>query len=523
MIIINQYIGRFIYLSVVVGMEIKMGSRNDVEELDEISVVGEICSNCGREINPENNSENPDGEIICESCFKEKCFLCDNCGSICYLDDAFFGLNNETLCEDCWREIYYNCENCDTICYLDDLHEGLDGEFLCQDCWDSHYNTCQDCGTVFRITEMYESPAGMICERCFDENYFMCCNCDNIYDINESCEDPNGDLLCQDCFYDVCFVCDECGETFFRNDYGGDGMCISCYDHEESEIEDHEPQYFPQIPLATPEIECENGNLLYTGDFPDGIVNGIVRDGSLNDSGREFHPRPLKIEEEDIYEILKTITDTLDNNGWEATPSCGCHIHFNANYMNESEVIQIWKSYLSIQPFLDLIVDKRRINDYTCSPLKKSDIQGRKSLDEMIYKTKDEHIIDDKKCEKYSSERYAAVNFHSYNFRRTIEVRLLEGTLDPEIITNWIYLNNNIIQYTRKFGNPKGIITFNKFLDIASNGNHDLKNYIKKRTKETFDNLNEEWNVQLKKNLVEIDIFGNKLMFTNKNMIDLDQ
>jgi hypothetical protein len=452
---------------------------------------------------------------------------CENCGEIIDPDDIYWGLENERLCEDCYNEIYSNCEECGQICYREEMEIGLDGEMLCTDCYYETYAACNDCGNISRISNMYEYSGSLICERCFYENYFICSYCEEVCNINEACEDPNGDVICEDCFNDHCFVCDACGNTFFDGDYGGDGMCIDCYNEEaeeedDSDIENHEPEFYPEIPLATPEIECEGGNLLYVDDFSDGIINGIVKDGSLCDGGREFHPRPLKIEEEDIFEILKTITDKLDDYGWEATPRCGCHVHFNANYMNETEVIQIWKSYLSLQPYLDLIVDNSRINNYTCSPLRKSDIKRKKTLDEMIYKTRNEWVINDKKSEKYAQERYAAVNFHSYNYRNTIEVRLLEGTLDPEVIANWIYINNNIMQYTRKFGNPKGIITFNKFLDIAANGNNNLKNYIIKRTGKNLTENNGKETVKRKRNIVEINLENNnKLIFTEKNLRDL--
>ena len=60
---------------------------------------------------------------------------------------------------------------------------------------------------------------------------WYCDSCGRELDEDEWWTDPNGNICCEDCFYDECFTCEQCGETMWHEDAIeiNDGYyCYSC-------------------------------------------------------------------------------------------------------------------------------------------------------------------------------------------------------------------------------------------------------------------------------------------------------
>ena len=99
--------------------------------------------------------------------------------------------------------------------------------------------------------------------------------------------------------------------------------------------------------------------------------------------------------------------------------------------------------------------------------------------------------------EKYSEARYNALNIHSWFYRGTVECRMFEGTIDPQMITLWGMMLANILDHTIK--------TTDEFVDetiksasplnylLTMNDNADVKSFITEMLKRnnTFDTQND--------------------------------
>ena len=108
-----------------------------------------------------------------------------------------------------------------------------------------HYVGCLRCGAIL------EDPASMICDTCMskvgipNDNRFECENCGNLSDTVYVVKD--GSHICVNCFFDACFICEDCEDIYWLEDgaidIDSDGKvkkrCVSCHEKHiiESEIE----------------------------------------------------------------------------------------------------------------------------------------------------------------------------------------------------------------------------------------------------------------------------------------------
>jgi len=66
-----------------------------------------------------------------------------------------------------------------------------------------------------------------------DNKQLTCYNCGCIIDGYDDYEDDNGERICEDCFYDYFYNCDNCGDVVARDDLisiegGREDVCASC-------------------------------------------------------------------------------------------------------------------------------------------------------------------------------------------------------------------------------------------------------------------------------------------------------
>ena len=102
---------------------------------------------------------------------------------------------------------------------------------------------CADCGEkIAEGDEFYETADGrIICESCYEDSYFTCEDCGDIYPMDDAVSVNNGEMyVCQDCAdvtgnYYHCVNCDEYFTTRYRSRYelaNGDCVCANCADGE---------------------------------------------------------------------------------------------------------------------------------------------------------------------------------------------------------------------------------------------------------------------------------------------------
>lgn len=108
---------------------------------------------------------------------------------------------------------------------------------------------CADCGEkIAEGDEFYETADGrIICERCYEDSYFTCEDCGDIYPMDDAVSINDGEMyVCQDCADDTgnyhhCVSCDEYFTSRSRGYYklaNGDCVCDRCADGNIEECND---------------------------------------------------------------------------------------------------------------------------------------------------------------------------------------------------------------------------------------------------------------------------------------------
>lgn len=108
---------------------------------------------------------------------------------------------------------------------------------------------CADCGEkIAEGDEFYETADGrIICESCYEDSYFTCEDCGDIYPMDDAVSVNNGEMyVCQDCADDTgnyhhCVSCDEYFTSRSRGYYelaNGDCVCDRCADGNIAECND---------------------------------------------------------------------------------------------------------------------------------------------------------------------------------------------------------------------------------------------------------------------------------------------
>lgn len=146
---------------------------------------------------------------------------------------------NVFVCVDCFNEHAQQCDNCSQwILNCDDNKIG--DIFVCQQCRQG-YIQCENCGTYFNI----QNEGGSVhdsnyCQDCFDQIAYYCDNCGQVgyyedmietYDRNE-----RRIYVCEDCkskFIQQCCLCND-DINIYDNEYGyilddGELVCQSCF------------------------------------------------------------------------------------------------------------------------------------------------------------------------------------------------------------------------------------------------------------------------------------------------------
>lgn len=129
------------------------------------------CSYCSETVDPDDYHTDPDGCIMCESCWDERCSTCADCGETVWRDDMIYVEGIGDICDRCReRGDYFYCDSC---C---EWHSGSDytyvestGETLCPSCFDSgQYGTCRNCGEVYRLYNLKTDDDGdTYCDSCY--------------------------------------------------------------------------------------------------------------------------------------------------------------------------------------------------------------------------------------------------------------------------------------------------------------------------------------------------------------------
>lgn len=371
--------------------------------------------------------------------------MCTNCE-----DELATHHSDDDLCDDCHDKNYFVCAICgDDYNDLDDQCLAPDmGDTICQSCFDSEYSCCAVCDEYHADSNMAKvarqgHPFGddLLCPACVSTNTVDCDDCgDTVYSDDSHSLPYIGDVCtkCYDCNY---FVCEGCGDTFHNNDCAADDYCEDCYDYDGP---DYDPRRCP-IDGPTTEVgsgrcyglEVETNHCEKYSSFEGKTYFGAKEDCTV--TGKEFYSSILHGDAG--LEAIDKLTEFAKHHNWGVGRSCGTHLHLDLRDDTDDQRYAIAYAYCVTETiFYDFVAANRRTNSY-CAP-----ISWRVS--DLTHYAKDghyDHFAD-------SRPRYNWLNLWAFDTHQTIEIRSLEGTLDPTRLKNWVKLHTRFADWASKLG-----------------------------------------------------------------------
>lgn len=125
-------------------------------------------------------------------------------------------------------------------------------------------------------------------------------------------------------------------------------------------------------------------------------------------------------------EALKEVNEWLVKTGAEVNSSCGIHIHHSSNGLDEAALLRLYYTYCILEESLfDIFCIGRKGNNYCRS----SSFSPTTDIVRMLKRR----------------EKYWALNFRPVENQGTVEFRALAGTLDFDMIQQWIVLTQRLV------------------------------------------------------------------------------
>lgn len=159
-------------------------------------------------------------------------------------------------------------------------------------------------------------------------------------------------------------------------------------------------------------------------------------------SGLEFDS-PILYGDEGLEQIEEILAYGRDH-GWEVNHNCGCHTHYDMRDESRNQLLSIMYAYSKSVAMWARFVPPTRLAGSYCH------LPAWYSCDLRAYAASlsDDAILEDI-LHGLELDRYELVNFTSYWNHTTFEVRMLEGTVDPDTICKWITIQCRFIDAVR--------------------------------------------------------------------------
>ncbi len=196
---------------------------------------------------------------------------------------------------------YENCDFCNKRILVKYHKETLDNRTICKDCIEQRgYEQCNECELYGDISNTMRDSDGeemLVCPNCVDSLSF-CGTCDLYYHGDDGVSDENTSM-CNWCYEESYFICNDCERICSNDDYAEDGCCTDCRG------------------------SCEHGNHSLLG-----YHSGEGREDKSNGSRYRIG---FEIEKED-RDVEIDAQSILDETGWavEEDGSLDCYTGFEA-------------------------------------------------------------------------------------------------------------------------------------------------------------------------------------------------
>lgn len=295
---------------------------------------------------------------------------------------------------------------------------------------------------------------------------FTCRHCCQERNIN-LCS-PVVQRCCVHCFDEHYVLCDRCARTVRRTSFGtsrydariirGEHLCSNCSFRSDRRGRD---DYWRPTPMSVNVptyteiestrkfgVEVETASCGNYRDLQDVTLFGAKDDCTVR--GREFDSPVLYGDEG-----LKEIRDLLafgEENSWSADGRCGCHTHYDMRGQTDIQMARIVYAYRVAQELIKALVHPdRHYTDYCSAP--------DYAADDVIDAYRGHCTRPFRRWLDYN-ERYEYLNTQALGDHNTFELRILEGTVDAELICNWVKFNARFMDWA----SGKSFTTLNRIL-----------------------------------------------------------
>lgn len=342
-----------------------------------------------------------------------------------------------------------------TTCYHCDTD--IDADMMCEDCSKELLGDCDECGK--RIRNKVYSSCGV--SETTGVPYNLCHTCSRLYTqcvyfhkYNRCDIAVKVDKICTTCHVQYC--------NGHMDAHLHEDMNRFQREYHRTIYEGAEGVKIKDKRLVGIELEAIGGDYekLYIGLDRS---TGISHDGSLKGNNPvEIQTSPAST---DILEALVVNgCSSLSNAGFKINDTCGLHIHVDCNDISNkpTKVRQLINTYYAIEPIIYMMLPTSRTDNAYAQPLSNwiSSIGLRSlaeagritmhRLEEEWYKSASTREITRCKERKYDSSRYHGLNLHPLFQEGHIEMRYHHGTLDPNVVKNWIKFHLHIVNWAVK-------------------------------------------------------------------------
>lgn len=327
-----------------------------------------------------------------------------------------------------------------------------------------------DCGLCGTNSDMYAVDGRLVCLECYEneiQRLYYCAGCREHVSPGEEYNYGN-ERYCYTCIRQRRDVCEQCGTIrdrgTMRRDNRDRPTCSGCYKPEwkAGEWTTTRNTYARASRGFTYGVEIETSRSEHFGEMEGETVWGCVPEAST--SGREFIS-PVLWGDAGLQEIADFLRKWGDD--WEVDGYCGTHIHIGLHRLSLEQKRRVAYAYFCAWPFLADVIGPDRANNSMCG-------SPQWTLQDLM-------SVEDTEDFAEARDRFEFVNWRSLLKYGTIEIRCLQGTLDPTLIINWICWHLKFIRKVSSMSMDKLQKTMNEAMEFCDSIDPDMMGIIRER------------------------------------------
>lgn len=192
----------------------------------------------------------------------------------------------------------------------------------------------------------------------------------------------------------------------------------------------------------------------------------VKLDGSVSGGGELVSP-PLDFDDEAQREQITKAIEVLLAQGCEPNDSTGIHVHVDCSDLDAKQIVSVVKNFYKFQDVLYRIASsgweriRRGASSYAV-PLQ-SDMVERIARARTMEEVMIAWYGDETRAQRYAryhghESRYCGLNLHSFFYRKTIEFRIFNSSVNAERVQAYVALCVALVQDARN-GNSRSIKT----------------------------------------------------------------